>query len=122
MRVVIDRRELILDGTSLETAFRQVDAASSRPPLGYMINCAYPSFLKAAAEPVAVIRRLVGFQANASSRDHSELEASAQRLTDDLDDWGRRMVALNRSYGIKILGGCCGTCLEHLRSIAGHLS
>lgn len=118
---VIDRRGLILDGTSLETAFHRIDGASPRPPLGYMVNCAYPSFLNTAATPAVVMRRLVGFQANASSRDHSELEASAHRLADDIDDWGGRMVAFNRNDGVKILGGCCGTGLEHLRYITRHL-
>ena len=28
---------------------------------------------------------------------------------DAVDDWGDRMILLNRRHGIKILGGCCGT-------------
>ncbi len=119
---VIGRSGVVLDGSSMETAIGEIDAAVSRRPLGYMINCAYPSFLKAADEPVAVLQRLVGFQANASSRDHSELDGSDRRQADDLDDWGRGMLALNRAYGVKILGGCCGTGREHLRYITNHLS
>lgn len=119
---VIDRRGLILDGNPLETAFEKIDATCAIPPLGYMINCAYPSFLNAATQPEAVIRRLVGYQANASSRDHSALDGADGRQADDLNDWGRRMVALNRQYGVKILGGCCGTGLEHLRFIARHIA
>ncbi len=118
---VIRRGGEILDGSPLGMAIREIDAAVSRRPLGYMVNCAHPSFLKAAVEPVAVMRRLVGFQANASSRDHSELDGSDRRQADDLEEWGRGLVALNRSYGVKILGGCCGTGREHLRYITRHL-
>ena len=119
---VIDRGGRILDGTPLEKAFGTIDGNGTRPPLGYMINCAHPSFLQASREPAMVLRRLVGYQANASSRDHSELDGSDRRQTDDLEDWGRGMVALNRAYDVKILGGCCGTGLEHLRIITRHLS
>ncbi len=119
---VIDRLGRILDGTPLETAFGTLDNAATPPPLGYMVNCAHPSFLHPAREPAAVMRRLVGYQANASSRDHSELDGSDRRQADDLEDWGGGMAVLNRDYGVKILGGCCGTGREHLRTITRYLS
>jgi methionine synthase I (cobalamin-dependent) len=31
------------------------------------------------------------------------------------------MVALNRKYQVKILGGCCGTRREHLRYLTRHI-
>ncbi len=43
---VINRAGKILDGSSLRTAFDRIDAECTAPPIGYMINCAYPSFLK----------------------------------------------------------------------------
>jgi len=82
-----------------------------------MINCAYPSFLNALEQPETVLKRLVGYAANASSLDHSELDGSESLLADDLGDWGNRMIDLNQSYGIKMLGGCCGTGREHLEFI-----
>ena len=118
---VIERRGLILDGTSLERAIGEIDATCRRQPLGYMINCAYPSFLNAASQPESVMRRLVGYQANASSRDHAELDGAGDLQADDLDDWGAQMIGLNREHGVKIMGGCCGTGLEHLRYITGHI-
>ena len=33
---------------------------------------------------------------------------------DAVDDWGDRIILLNRRHGIKILGGCCGTGPAHL--------
>ena len=111
---VINSRGRILDGQSLEQAFKKIDAVCRRPPLGYMINCAYPSFLRAHEQPRKVLARLIGFQANASSSDHAELDGSELLQADAVDDWGDRMILLNRRYGIKILGGCCGTGPAHL--------
>ncbi|MGW8186030.1 MAG: homocysteine S-methyltransferase family protein [Desulfobacterales bacterium] len=111
---VINRRGRILDGCSLEQAFKKIDTICNRPPLGYMINCAYPSFLRAHEQPRQVLARLIGFQANASSHDHTQLDGSERLQADAIDDWGDRMILLNRRHGIKILGGCCGTGPAHL--------
>jgi homocysteine S-methyltransferase len=118
---VIGKHGNILDGNSLEAAFDQIDAACSRPPLGYMINCAYPSFLNAHNQPPSVLDRMVGFQANASSLDHTELDGAVTLQADAISDWGNRMIALNRRYGIKILGGCCGTSREHLQYLVDNI-
>lgn len=111
---VINRRGRILDGRRLEEAFQKIDTACGRPPLGYMINCAYPTFLQAHKLPRKMLARLIGFQANASSREHAELEASGELQADPVEDWVDWMVLLNRRHGIKILGGCCGTGPAHL--------
>ena len=118
---VINRTGRIIDGTSLEQAFKEIDSAGSRPPLGYMINCSYPSFLNKETLPETVLTRLIGFQANSSSRDHSELDGAENLQAEDVSDWGRRMIDLNRKFGVKILGGCCGTGLEHLQYIVEHI-
>jgi S-methylmethionine-dependent homocysteine/selenocysteine methylase len=112
---VINRRGHILDGQSLEQAIQKIDTACRRLPLGYMINCAYPSFLRAREQPRKVLDRLIGFQANASSCDHAELDGSERLQADAVDDWGNRMILFNRRHGIKILGGCCGTGPAHLK-------
>jgi S-methylmethionine-dependent homocysteine/selenocysteine methylase len=112
---VINKDGSILDGSSLEQAFNEIEAACRRPPLGFMINCAYPSFLNAHKQPASVLARLIGFQANASSLDHAQLDGTAGRQADDISDWGDRMIGLNKKFGVKILGGCCGTRCEHQR-------
>lgn len=117
---VVNRRGCILDGQCLEQAFQVIDTACDRPPLGYMINCAYPSFLRAQEQPLKVLTRLIGIQANASSCDHAELDGSERIQADALDDWGDRMILLNRRHGIKILGGCCGTGPAHLEYLIHH--
>jgi len=118
---VIGRDGKLLDGNSLEYAFDKIDAACSRPPLGYMINCAYPSFLNAHEQPKSVLDRLIGFQANASSLDQTELDGAGALQADEISDWGNRMIVLNQRYGVKILGGCCGTSREHLQYLVDHI-
>ena len=84
-----------------------------------MINCSYPSFLNADKQPRSIFSRLVGFIANASSLDQSELDGIDTLKVDDISDWGNRMIELNTKYGVKILGGCCGTNARHLQYIVG---
>ena len=112
---VIDRNGYILDGTSLWAAVKQIDSATSQQPLCYMVNCSYPTFLCAKDQPTALFSRLLGYQANSSSLSQSELDGSAQLQVEDVAEWGEEMLNLNTKYGVKILGGCCGTDETHLQ-------
>jgi len=112
---VISRDGRVLDGSSLEAAIDLIDSGTSRPPLGYMVNCAHPSFLCPEHQPGDIFNRLVGYQANASSLDHCDLEKADELQADDVIEWGQLMLTLNNLYGLKIFGGCCGTSVEHLQ-------
>ena len=102
----------------LYTAIEHIDSETRQhPPTGYFVNCAYPSFLHPEKLSAFALKRLKGFQGNASSKNHSELDRSSISHSDNVEDWGDRMIALNRSYGIQILGGCCGTRVQHLEYI-----
>jgi homocysteine S-methyltransferase len=118
---VINRKSQVLDGTSLEYAFRTIDTVCDRPPVGYMINCSHPSFLRADEQPDIVLSRLIGMQANASSMDQVALEVARTLQVDDIPTWGKQMVELNTKHGVKILGGCCGTGVNHLQYIVDHV-
>ena len=118
---VINRNGNVLDGTGLSEAIDIIDSNTSIKPLGYMVNCAYPSFLSAELQPEELFARLIGCQANASSLDHCELDNSDALSIEEVSEWGDAMLGLNREYGIKILGGCCGTGREHLRYIVDHI-
>ena len=109
---VINREGRVLDGNSLEHSFREIDAVCSRPPVGYMINCAYPSFLNAHKQPQLVLSRLIGFQANASSLDHSKLDGAGTLQTDDISDWGNLMIELNKKAERKKLSQLRSTGIE----------
>lgn len=117
---VISRRGCILDGIPLLEAIDRIDSGTNRPPLGYMVNCAYPSFLSPARQPPELFHRLIGFQANASSLDHCDLDQATHLQADRVSDWGNRMLELNQTYGMKILGGCCGTEPLHLQYLVDH--
>lgn len=111
---VISRDGLVMDGTPLEAATQAIDGYTKDKPLGYMVNCAYPSFLNAAHQPPALFERLVGYLANASSLDHCDLDGSDELQMESVVDWGDLMLQLNQDYGVKVLGGCCGTNAQHL--------
>ncbi|MCF8106433.1 MAG: homocysteine S-methyltransferase family protein [Desulfohalobiaceae bacterium] len=65
--------------------------------------------------------RFIGYQANASSLDHEDLDEAGELQGEDISDWGERMIELNRRYGLRILGGCCGTGLEHLQYLVDNI-
>lgn len=115
---VIDRSGRVLDTTPLDEAIRIIDNGTAHPPAGYMVNCVYPTFLHAEDQLPGFFDRLIGIQANASSRDHAQLDGSRQLQQDPLSDWGDHMVELNKRYGVKILGGCCGTDNTYLSFLA----
>lgn len=118
---VIDRTARVLDATPLAEAVDIIDQEAARPPAGYMVNCVYPTFIRADQQPPALFSRLIGIQANSSSKDHAQLDGAEELQQDPLSDWGREMLQLNKEYGVKILGGCCGTDHTYLRYLAESL-
>jgi len=114
---VIGKDGRVLDGTPLEKGITWIDNHTSRPPVGYGVNCCYPSFLQAARLQKHAAERLISIQANASSLSHAELEKSDSVEADPIEDWCARMTELDHGLNLKILGGCCGTTAAHLRSI-----
>jgi len=117
---IIDRDGRILDGTPLLEGMRKVESAVTRLPLGFMVNCAWPGFLNVEDQPAEMWKRLIGFQANGSSLDHADLDGAAELQFDDIQAWGDAMLELHRSHGVNILGGCCGTGVEHLQYLVEH--
>ena len=85
------------------------------------VNCAYPSFLNADRQPQSVLSRLIGYQANASSLNHSQLDGARMLQANAISEWGTLMIELNQKFGIKILGGCCGTNRQHLEFIVENI-
>ncbi|UCC11224.1 MAG: homocysteine S-methyltransferase family protein [candidate division WOR-3 bacterium] len=119
---VINTEGTIFDGSTLEHAFNVIDTLCDPAPVGFVICCSYPSFLNAGKQPDSVLSRLVGYLANASSKSQTDLDGSTSLQIDDVADWGKRMIALNKNYGVKILGGCCGTDARHLQYIVDNIS
>jgi S-methylmethionine-dependent homocysteine/selenocysteine methylase len=119
---VINPEGAILDGNTLEHAFNEIDTLCDPAPVGFVICCSYPSFLHPDRQPDSVFSRLVGYLANASSQSQTDLDGLVSPQIDDVADWGRRMIELNKNYGVKILGGCCGTDAMHLQYIIDNIS
>lgn len=117
----INSQGRVLDGTSLDDAIKQLDERLDHRLFGFTVNCSHPSFVQAEKMSSDSLSRLMGISANASSKDHCELEASSTTLADSIDQWADAMVRLNREYGVKILGGCCGTDGRYLRAICARI-
>lgn len=117
---VLDRFGRVLDGTSLADAMDIIDQAVDCPPSGYMVNCVYPTFINSESQLPGFFKRMIGIQANASSKDHAELDGADELMQDPLPDWGKNMLTLNKKYGVKILGGCCGTDHRYLQYLADY--
>lgn len=110
----------VLDGTPLPQAMARIDAlfAENARPAGYFVNCTHPRFLLSAYQPGELVR-LIGIQANGSSRDVTTLDGSAMTLADSVENWAAAMEQLHREHQVPILGGCCGTGPAHLLALAG---
>lgn len=119
---VIDRSGFVLDGTRLWDAIVQIDSATNRKPLCYMVNCSYPTFLNADEQPSILFTRFLGYQANSSSLSFCQLDGSEQLQREDISEWTEEMLKLNREYGVKILGGCCGTDDTYLLSLVKEMA
>lgn len=108
----------VLDGTRLDLAMDKLDEALQTPPVGYSVNCTHPSFFLQSYAPGSLVR-LIGIQANGSSKDVTRLDGSDQTQADPIEGWARSMKELHQVHGVKILGGCCGTRAEHFRCLFG---
>ncbi len=115
---VIGKDGNVLDGSDLHESIRYIDSLVQRLPLGYFINCSYPSFLSPEKHDPSLFKRLIGFQSNGSSLEHSELNGSTELNAESVEAWGKQMLLLNKKYGIKMLGGFCGTNSRHLQYLA----
>ena len=111
------------DGTPLGELIRRVDDATGGAPLTYMVNCAHPTHLapalaRARSAGERWLARFGGLRANSSKKSHAELDESTELDRGNPRELGREVAALQREYGLRIVGGCCGTDAEHVAEIA----
>lgn len=114
---VVGKDGKVLDGTPLDQAMAMLDDSVEKSPTGYFVNCSYPAYLDISGFSTAAANRLIGFQANASSLSHSELEGASEVKSEPISEWTSSMRRLNLELGVKVLGGCCGTDARHLNSL-----
>jgi S-methylmethionine-dependent homocysteine/selenocysteine methylase len=112
----------LLDGTYIHKAIELIDSRVDPKPIFYMINCVHPAiFTEAIKKEIKysnVINRLKGFQANTSAKSPEELDNLTYLDTTEPDKFAELMISIHKDYGIKILGGCCGSDNRHINEIA----
>jgi homocysteine S-methyltransferase len=116
----------LLDGTPLDEAIDEVDRAARPGPAAFLVNCVHPAVLRRAlATPDAAgstRRRLLGLQGNTSPLSPEELDGRPDLDTSDPESFAEAMVSLRDDFGLRVLGGCCGTDEGHLEALARRLS
>jgi homocysteine S-methyltransferase len=117
----------LLDGTPLEEIILRIDNAVSPAPLAYSVNCVHHSNFRKAMESlrgrgIQSLQRLIGLQANTSAKSPEELDGSARLECEDPCLFAQGLLQLHQEFGLKILGGCCGTNDRHIRELAKRLA
>jgi homocysteine S-methyltransferase len=123
---VVRPEATLLDGTPLKQALATIEDSVSPRPLAFMANCTHASFLKSALghrahSSLYVRKRIIGLFANTAALTPEELDSSESLVEEDPDTFGRTVAALHADFGLKLLGGCCGTDDRHIRSLAKRL-
>jgi len=123
---VIRPNGTLLDGTPLSQAISAIDSEVIQKPLCYLVNCVHPSVLKSALESDHgsdfVLQRLLGIQANTSSKSPEELDGATELQADNMCTLIDTMALLHHEYGLKIMGGCCGTNDKYIERLVGRLT
>jgi S-methylmethionine-dependent homocysteine/selenocysteine methylase len=111
---------LLPTGQSLGDAIAEVDEGSDGYTLYYMINCAHPThFEQRLAGDSDWRRRIRGVRGNASKCSHAELDAAEALDAGDPEEFGSDYKRLQQLIpDLRVYGGCCGTDLRHVASIA----
>ena len=66
----------------------------------------------------AVRERFLGLEGNGSPLSPEELDNSPVVYSSPADEWADEMMKLHKDYGLKLLGGCCGTDHDHMEQLA----
>jgi S-methylmethionine-dependent homocysteine/selenocysteine methylase len=109
-------------GQALAVAIDEVDAATDSAAAYFMVNCAHPSHFADVFDSPGPWDRVRGIRANASRMSHAELDNASDLDRGDAADLAERYVELaERLPQLSIVGGCCGTDLDHLSRISAAL-
>jgi len=113
----------LLDGSPLAEAVARIDDAVAPAPTFYLGGCVHPVHFEralavAAASRPSVVDRLIGLQGNGSRKAPEELDGSRLLDADDPLAFADAMEGVRRRFGLRILGGCCGTDERHLAAAA----
>lgn len=109
-------------GQTLADAIAQIDAATTVAPAYYMVNCAHPTHFLDRLDPTANwVGRIHGVRANASTASHAELDAATELDRGDIGLLSDNYAELAKVLDLRVIGGCCGTDHEHVRTVYDRL-
>jgi S-methylmethionine-dependent homocysteine/selenocysteine methylase len=123
---IIDGRGRLLDGTPLAEVIARIDGLVSPRPAYYTVSCVHPSVLHEALRADGRLRRLagdrlLGIKANASNKSPEERVALGHLDAEAPERLAGEIMALREEFGLKVLGGCCGTDHRHIEALAQRL-
>ena len=107
-------------GQALRDAITEVDAVTDGAALHFGVNCAHPDHFSDALDGASSgIDRIELVRANASRASHAQLDEAEELDAGDPDEVGAQYAELRRLHPhLRVLGGCCGTDVRHVRAIA----
>lgn len=107
----------LADGMPLGEAVEALLYAAD--PEAIMVNCAHPDHIAAGLDGGDWEQQLAGIVANASRLSHAELDEAEELDDGDPVELASQLANLKRTHpNIRVLGGCCGTDMRHLRATA----
>jgi homocysteine S-methyltransferase len=124
---VVRAEGTLLNGTPLKDAIAAIDAALSPKPVAYLVNCTHASIFRTAllhkVNSSSLVReRVAGLLANTAALKPEELDNSSGLVEEAPEIFGQSVAGLHGEFGMKILGGCCGTDDRHIRYLAKQLA
>jgi homocysteine S-methyltransferase len=124
---VIRRSGVVLDGTPLGAAMDRISSEAARPPAGFSVNCVHAAALEQALEAVAAADpkaagRLLAFQGNTADCEVEELDGSEELITESPEVFASKVKHVRDHFGLRFVGGCCGTDGAHIAALARRLS
>jgi len=121
---VLDHDGRVLDGAPLHNAIETIDSMASPAPLFYSISCVHHSVAARALRDTSdlVTQRLLELKAKTSAMSTKELIQLDHLEGDDPESFAAGIWRIHEDFGLRILGGCCGTDDRHMRALAARMA
>ncbi|TNF69059.1 MAG: hypothetical protein EP298_04880 [Gammaproteobacteria bacterium] len=115
---VLNKEGALLDGMSINQLIDEIENATNRKPIGYIIGCTHPSVAKVVlSENPKLAGYIIGIKANGSSKPPEALLKLTSPEADSPCDFADDIYQLQNYAKLKIIGGCCGTDAQHLKAL-----
>lgn len=110
-------------GETLRDAIAHVDGETGNGSAYFMVNCAHPDHFAHVLQAGDWRKRIRGIRANASRCSHAELDECETLDDGDPAELAEQYAQLReRMPWLNVFGGCCGSDLRHVTSIAQRMT